>query len=94
MEEFVSERVDWGRAPADTPVCEEKNVYLRAIVQSILDGYDTTENVMEYLSLTEDDGVSGDVQAILDIFVPVINSWRFGGGCSGSCASCGGGCGV
>ena len=94
MEEFVSERVDWGRAPADTPVCEEKNVYLRDIVQSILDGYDTTDKVMEYLSLEETDGVTGDVQAILDIFVPVINSWRFGGGCSGSCASCGGGCGV
>ena len=93
MEEIISERVDWSRAPADTPVCEEKNVYLRDIVQSILDGYDTTDKVMEYLSLEETDGVTGDVQAILDIFVPVINSWRFGGGCSGSCASCGGGCG-
>ena len=94
MEEFVAERVDWSRALADTPVCEEKNVYLRDIVQAILDGYDTKETVMENLSLTEDDGADDDVQAILDIFVPVINSWRFGGGCSGSCASCGGGCGV
>ena len=73
-------------------MCEEKNVYLRDIVQAILDGYDTKETVMENLSLEENDGVSDDVQAILDIFVPVINSWRFGGGCSGSCASCGGGC--
>ncbi len=92
MEEFVAEKIDWSRAPADTPVCEEKNVYLRDIVQAILDGYDTKETVMENLSLEENDGVSDDVQAILDIFVPVINSWRFGGGCSGSCASCGGGC--
>ena len=93
MEEFVAEKIDWSRAPADTPVCAEKDVYLRDIVQSILDGYDTKETVMENLSLEENDGVSDDVQAILDIFVPVINSWRFGGGCSGSCASCGGGCG-
>ena len=93
MEEMIAEKVDWSRAPADTPVCEAKSIYLRDIVQAILDGYDTKETVMENLSLDENDGVSDDVQAILDIFVPVINSWRFGSGCSGSCASCGGGCG-
>ena len=93
MEEMVAERVDWARAPADTPVCLAKGIYLRDIVQAILDGYDTAPDVMENLSLTEDDGVTDDVNAILDIFVPVINSWRFGGGCSGGCEGCAGGCG-
>ena len=93
MEERVTERVDWVRAPADTPVCAEKEIYLRDVVQAILDGFDTKEKVMKELSLTEADGVSDDVQAILDIFVPVINSWRFGGGCSGGCEGCAGGCG-
>ena len=93
MEEMVLEKVDWSRAPADTPVCEEKGIFLRDIVQSILDGYDTTPDVMEFLKLTDDDGVTEDVNAILDIFVPVINSWRFGGGCSGGCEGCAGGCG-
>ena len=93
MEEIISERVDWSRAPADTPVCEEKSIYLRDIVQAILDGYDTKEKVMENLSLEENDGVSDDVQSILDIFVPVINSWRFGGGCGMGCEGCSGSCG-
>ncbi|MBQ3446786.1 MAG: (2Fe-2S)-binding protein [Synergistaceae bacterium] len=93
MEELVAEKVDWSRAPADTPVCEAKEVYLRDIVQAILDGYDTAPGVMEFLKLTDDDGVTEDVNAILDIFVPVINSWRFGGGCSGGCEGCTGGCG-
>lgn len=93
MEEFVAEKVDWSRVPADTPVCEEKSIYLRDIVQAILDGYDTKETVMENLSLEENDGVSDDVQAILDIFVPVINSWRFGGGCGMGCEGCSGSCG-
>jgi len=94
MEEFVAEKIDWSRAPADTPVCEEKSIYLRDIVQAILDGYDTKEKVMENLSLEENDGVSDDVQSILDIFVPVINSWRFGGGCGMGCEGCSGSCGV
>ncbi len=93
MEEMVLEKVDWSRAPADTPVCEEKGIFLRDIVQSILDGYDTAPSVMDFLKLTDDDGVTEDVNAILDIFVPVINSWRFGGGCAGGCEGCAGGCG-
>ena len=37
MEERITEAIDWSRAPADTPVCEAKGIYLRDIVQSILD---------------------------------------------------------
>ena len=52
MEERVVEAIDWSRAPADTPVCEAKDIYLRDIVQSILDGYETRPEIMEALSLT------------------------------------------
>ena len=61
--EMAAEKVDWSRAPANTPVCEDKGIYLRDIVQ-----------------------------AILDIFVPVINAWKSGVGCGGGCEGCAGGC--
>ncbi|MBQ3402864.1 MAG: hypothetical protein IJG65_05790 [Synergistaceae bacterium] len=92
MEELTAERIDWARAPADTPVCEAKEIYLRDVVQSILDGYETKEEVMEALSLTDDDEGTGEIQAILDIFVPVISAWRTGG-CGMGCAGCTGSCG-
>ena len=85
-------KIDWGRAPADTPVCPEKEIYLRDIVQTILDGYETPELVMEELGITPLDVGADQVSEILDIFVPVIAAWR-SGGCGGNCASCGGGCG-
>lgn len=92
MEERVVEAIDWGRAPADTPVCAEKDIYLRDIVQSILDGYETQEEIMEALSLTAEDEGVGEIQAILDIFVPVINAWK-SGSCGMGCAGCTGSCG-
>ena len=78
MEEMIleKEKIDWGRAPADTVVCQEKEVYLRDIVQTILDGFETPEEVMEELSLTADDAGVEEIPAILEIFVPVINAWR------------------
>ena len=85
-------KIDWGRAPADTPVCPEKEIYLRDIVQTILDGYETPELVMEELGITPLDVGADQVSEILDIFVPVIAAWR-SGSCGGNCASCGGGCG-
>ena len=91
-EERVTESIDWARAPADTLVCPEKEIYLRDIVQSILDGFETKETVMEELSLTENDEGTEDIQAILDIFVPVINAWK-SGSCGMGCAGCTGSCG-
>ena len=93
MEERVLEKetIDWGRAPADTVVCAEKEIYLRDIVQSVLDGFETPEEVMEELQITSEDSGSENIPAILDIFVPVINAWKSGScgmgceGCSGSC---------
>ncbi len=93
MEERISEHVDWGRAPADTPVCPEKDILLRDVVQAVLDGFDTEEGVMQELGMTENDSGVNDLTEILDIFVPVINMWRTGGGCGGNCAGCGGSCG-
>ena len=89
---LTAEKIDWGRAPADTPVCPEKEIYLRDIVQTILDGYETPEEVMEALAITPVDVGADQIQEILAIFVPVINAWRSGAGCGGNCGSCGGGC--
>ena len=94
MEERVleKEKIDWGRAPADTPVCIEKEIYLRDIVQTILDGFETPEEVMEELQLTSEDSGAEEIPAILEIFVPVINAWK-SGSCGGGCAGCTGSCG-
>lgn len=93
MEERVVEAVDWTHAGADTPVCEAKGIYLRDVVQAVLDGFETTEDVMQELNLTLDDEGAGEIPAILEIFVPVINMWRSGGGCGMGCAGCSGSCG-
>ena len=92
MEERVVEAIDWGRAPADTPVCPEKDIYLRDIVQSILDGCETRPEIMYELNLSEDDEGVSEIQTILDIFVPVINAWK-SGSCGMGCAGCTGSCG-
>ena len=92
MEERVIDAIDWGRAPADTPVCLAKDIYLRDIVQSILDGFETQEEIMEELQLTSEDEGVNEIPAILDIFVPVINAWK-SGGCGMGCAGCSGSCG-
>lgn len=91
-ERKTTERIDWNRAPADTPVCPEKDIYLRDIVQAILEGYETREDIMQILALEESDEGVSELQEILEIFVPVINAWR-AGSCGGNCASCGGSCG-
>ena len=90
--ELTAERIDWSRAPADTPVCAAKEIYLRDVVQTILDGYETPEEVMDVLSLTPEDEGAEHVSAILDIFVPVVNAWK-SGGCGMGCAGCSGSCG-
>ena len=93
MEERVLEKetIDGGRAPADTPVCAGKEIYLRDIVQTILDGFETPEEVMEELQLAADDDGVENIPAILDIFVPVINAWK-SGSCGMGCEGCSGGC--
>ena len=92
MEERVSSRIDWSRAPASTVVCKEREIFLRDIVQSILDGYETPEEVMQVLGLTEEDAGVEEIPAIMDIFVPVINAWK-SGSCGMGCAGCTGSCG-
>ena len=92
MEERVSERIDWSRAPASTPVCKDKDVYLSDIVQAIFDGYETPEYIMDVLGLTADDAGAEEIPAILEIFLPAITAWR-SGGCGMGCAGCTGSCG-
>jgi hypothetical protein len=61
-------------------------------VQAILDGFETPAEVMEELKLTAEDEGAGEIPAILDIFVPVINAWK-SGSCGMGCAGCTGSCG-
>ena len=79
------------RASATTVVCEEKGTTLRDVVQGIMDGAETPEEIMEMLELTSSDKGTEQIPDILDIFVPVVNAWR-SGGCGGGCEGCGGGC--
>lgn len=92
MSELIAEKIDWSRAPANTPVCGDKGIYLRDIVQSILDGYETQEEILDVLALTYDDEGVDQIPEILDIFVPVINAWK-SGSCGMGCAGCSGSCG-
>ena len=83
--------MEWIKAPADTPVCPEKNILLKDIVQIILDGAETPEAVMAELELTGTEEGTDQIPAILDVFVPVVNAWQTGI-CSGGCSGCSGGC--
>ena len=83
--------MEWIKAPADTPVCGEKGVLLRDVVQMALDGLETPEAVMEELGLTADDEGADQIPEILSIFAPVINAWQTGTCCAG-CSGCSGGC--
>ncbi len=86
------ERIDWARSPADTVVSEEKNILLRDVVQLILDGLETQDEIMNELNLTSEDSGVEYIQEILDVFVPVINAWK-SGSCGMGCAGCTGSCG-
>ena len=75
--------MDWVKASATTVVCEEKGTTLRDVVQGIMDGAETPEDIMEMLDIASTDKGADQIPEILDVFVPVVN-----GGCSG----CSGGC--
>ena len=83
--------MEWIKAPANTPVCPEKGVLLKDVVQLVLDGAETPEAVMRELGLTGEDEGADQIPAILDIFVPVVNAWQ-SGTCSAGCSGCSGGC--
>ena len=74
--------MDWVRASAATVVCEEKGTTLRDVVQGIMDGAETPEEIMEMLDLTSADKGAEQIPAIMDVFVPVVNAWK-SGGCGG-----------
>ena len=83
--------MNWTKAPAATVVCEEKGTTLRDVVQSIMDGAETPDTVMELLGLTSEDKGADKIPEIIDVFVPVVSAWK-NGSCGGGCAGCGGGC--
>lgn len=83
--------MDWARASAATVVCEEKGTTLRDIVQGIMDGAETPEEIMELLGIESTDKGANQIPDIMNVFVPVVNAWK-SGGCGGGCSGCGGGC--
>ena len=83
--------MEWIKAPADTMVCEEKNVMLKDVVQIILDGAETPEEIMLELDLSDADLGTEQIPEIASIFVPVVNAWK-AGTCAGGCSGCNGGC--
>ena len=83
--------MNWTKAPAATVVCEEKGTTLRDVVQSIMDGAETPDTVMELLGLTSEDKGADKIPEIIDVFVPLVSAWK-NGSCGGGCAGCGGGC--
>ena len=83
--------MEWIKAPADTPVCPEKGVLLKDVVQLVLDGLESPEAIMAELELTDADEGVEQIPEILSIFVPVVNAWQAGTCCAG-CSGCSGGC--
>ena len=72
-------------------VCEEKGTTLRDIVQGIMDGAETPEEIMDMLNLQSTDKGAEQIGEILGVFVPVVNAWK-SGGCGGGCSGCSGTC--
>ena len=64
---------------------------MRDVVQGIMDGAETPEDIMEMLDIASTDKGADQIPEILDVFVPVVNAWR-SGGCGGGCSGCSGGC--
>ena len=84
--------MDWAKAPAATVVCEESGITLRDVVQSIMDGAETSDEVIEMLELDESEKGIENIGEIVHVFLPVVNAWK-GGSCGGGCAGCSGSCG-
>ena len=61
--------MDWVKASATTVVCEEKGTTLRDVVQGIMDGAETPEDIMEMLDIASTDKGADQIPEILDVFV-------------------------
>ncbi|NLL35988.1 MAG: hypothetical protein GX256_00525 [Fretibacterium sp.] len=83
--------MNWAKASAATVVCEEKGITLRDVVQEIMDGAETSKEIMEMLDLKDSDKGAEQIDEIVDVFVPVVNAWK-SGGCRGGCSGCSSSC--
>jgi hypothetical protein len=81
--------MDWTQASADTPICEEKNITLRDVVQAIIDGASDEQSIMDVLQMDSSDAGTELLKEVLEVFLPVVEAYR-SGGCAGSCAGCAG----
>ena len=84
--------MDWSKASANTPICEAKNVFLRDVVQLIIDGASDEQSIMEMLEMDSSDVGADLLPEIIEVFLPVVEAYR-SGGCRNTCAGCSG-CGV
>ncbi|QTX32469.1 hypothetical protein KAR29_00520 [Aminithiophilus ramosus] len=84
--------MNWKEAPQDQVVCPETGITKKEVVQAIALGAETVEALEEQFgSCSETCDCREGLQALLDIYLPLLQEMR-GGGCSCSCGSCGGGC--
>ena len=81
--------MDWAQAPANTLICESKNVTLRDVVQSIIDGANDEQSIMEMLKMDSSDSGADLLPEVLGVFLPIVEAYR-SGGCGGGCAGCSG----
>ena len=58
--------MDWARASAATVVCEEKGTTLRDVVQGIMDGAETPDEMMSLLGIENTDECASQIPEILD----------------------------
>ena len=79
--------MDWSQASANTLICEAKNVTLRDVVQTIIDGANDEQTVMNMLQMDYSDVGSDLLPEIIEVFLPIIEAYK-SGGCGRSCAGC------
>ena len=81
--------MDWSRASANTPICEEKNVTLRDVVQAIIDGASDEQSIMDMLQMEPSDTGADLLPEVIEVFLPIVEAYR-SGGCGNSCSGCSG----
>jgi hypothetical protein len=81
--------MEWAQASANTPICEAKNITLRDVVQTIIDGASDQQSIMDMLQMDSSDIGAELIPEVIEVFLPVVKAYR-SGGCGSSCGGCSG----
>jgi hypothetical protein len=81
--------MNWSQASANTPICEAKNVTLRDVVQTMIDGASDKQTIMDMLQMDSSDIGADLLPEVIEVFLPIIEAYK-SGGCGNSCAGCSG----